>query len=104
MLCPHQARHCHVQGHPAGTPHTWPVLLGSVQVETTTLTLKILFINVCIYVVMCLFIYFWRGEGREKERERNINVWLPLALPLLVTWPTTQARALTGNGTGDPFG
>ena len=36
-------------------------------------------------------------RGREGERERNINVWLPLAYPVLGTWPTTQACALTGN-------
>ena len=39
----------------------------------------------------------------EKERERNISVWLPLAHPLLGTWPTTQACALTGNRTSDPL-
>ena len=40
----------------------------------------------------------------EKERERNINVWLPLTHPpLRGTWPTTQACALTGNQTSDPF-
>ena len=33
--------------------------------------------------------------------ERNIY-WLPLAHPLLGTWPATQAHALTGNRTGDP--
>ena len=49
-----------------------------------------------------LFI-FREGEGKEKERERNINVWLPLACPLLGTWPATQACALTGNQTGDPL-
>ena len=43
---------------------------------------------------------FRHSEGRE--RERNINVWLPLALPLLGTWPTTQACAPTGNRIGDP--
>ena len=40
-------------------------------------------------------------EGRGKWKERNINVWLPLVCPLLGTWPTTQAYALTGNRTGD---
>ena len=35
--------------------------------------------------------------------ERNINVWLFLVHPLLGTWPTIQACALTGNGTGDPL-
>ena len=49
------------------------------------------------------YLFLERGEGREKERERNINVWLPLACPLLGTWPTTQAYALTGNQTVDPL-
>ena len=44
-----------------------------------------------------IYLILERGEGREKGRERNINVWLPLAPPLLGTWPTTQASALTGN-------
>ena len=35
--------------------------------------------------------------------ERNINVWLPLVHPLLGTWRTTQACALTGNQTSDPL-
>ena len=30
-------------------------------------------------------------------------MWLPLAYPLLRTWPATQACALTGNRSGDPF-
>ena len=34
--------------------------------------------------------------------ERNID-WLPLVHPLLGTWPTTQARALTGNQISDPL-
>ena len=46
---------------------------------------------------ICLFLE--RGE----ERERNINVWLPFECPLLGTWPTTQACALTGNQIGDPL-
>ena len=50
-----------------------------------------------------LFIYLEGGEGKEKNREKNINVWLPLTCPLLRTWPTTQACALTGNQTGNPF-
>ena len=33
--------------------------------------------------------------------ERNIIVWLPLTRPLVGTWPTTQACALTGNQTGN---
>ena len=51
------------------------------------------------------FIYLFseRGKGKEKEREKNINVWLPLVVPHLGTWPTTQACVLTGNWTGDPL-
>ena len=44
-----------------------------------------------------------RREREEKERGRNINVCLPLAHPLLGTWLTTQACALTGNQTSDPL-
>ena len=49
------------------------------------------------------YVFLEKGEGREKEREGNTNAWLPPTCPLLGTWPTTQACALTGNGTGDPF-
>ena len=52
------------------------------------------------YFFMILFIYFLE-RGKEGKRERNINVWLPLTRPLLGTWPTTQACALTGNWTGN---
>ena len=37
------------------------------------------------------------GREGEREGERNISVWLPLEYPLLGTWPTTQACALTVN-------
>ena len=30
-------------------------------------------------------------------------MWLPLAHPLLGTWPSTQACVLTGNQTSDPL-
>ena len=56
-----------------------------------------------ILIFLRFYLFIFRGEGREKERERNINVWLPLAHPLLGTWPTTQACALTGNQTSDPL-
>ena len=51
------------------------------------------------------FIYFFifRKKGRERERGRDIVVWLPLTRPLLVTWPTTQACALTGNQSPGPL-
>ena len=50
-----------------------------------------------------IYLFLQRGEVGEKERERNISAWLPLECPLLGTWPTTQARALTGNRTSDPL-
>ena len=50
-----------------------------------------------------LFMYFYTGKEREKGRERNISVWLPLEHPLLGTWPTAQACALTGNQTFNPL-
>ena len=43
------------------------------------------------------YLFNFRDSGREGERERNINVWVPLEHPVLGTWPTTQACALTGN-------
>ena len=46
---------------------------------------------------------FYLFLEREKEGERSINVWLPLTHPQLGAWPTTQARALTGNRTSDPL-
>ena len=49
-----------------------------------------------------IFIHLFIFGERGKEGEGNINVWLPLVCPLLGTWPTTQACALTGNGTSDP--
>ena len=42
-----------------------------------------------------IYLFLERGGGKEKERERNINVWVPLACPLLGTWPATLACALT---------
>ena len=53
--------------------------------------------HICPYFFLkkdLIYLLLERGEGREKERERNINVWLPLARPLLGTWPATQACAL----------
>ena len=50
-----------------------------------------------------IYLFLERGEGKEKERERNINVWLPLTRPLLGTWSTPQACALTRNQTLNPL-
>ena len=55
-----------------------------------------------LFFFKILFIFLDRGEGREKEKERNISVWLPFVHPLLGTWLTTQACALTRNRTDDP--
>ena len=50
-----------------------------------------------------IYLFLERGEGKEEERERKINVWLPPMRPLLGTWPTAQACALTGNRTDGPL-
>ena len=50
-----------------------------------------------------IYLFLGRREGREKEREKNINVWLPLACPMLGTWPATQACTLTRDWTCDPL-
>ena len=51
-----------------------------------------------------IFYFFMFGERRrEDERERNINAWLPLIRPLVGTWPTTPACALTGKQTHNPL-
>ena len=44
-------------------------------------------------------LFIFREREREEQRERDTNVWLPLMRPLLGTWPTNRACALTGNRT-----
>ena len=56
-----------------------------------------------LFFLNFIYLFLERRERREKEREKNINVWLPLACPLLGTWPTIQTCALTGNGTSNPL-
>ena len=63
------------------------------------------YLNIHMHIYFLkIYLFLERGERREKERERKIDVYLPLAHPLLGTWPTTQACALTGNQTRRPFG
>ena len=52
-----------------------------------------------------LFIYFYtEGKGgRKRGRETLMCCCPPPSAPLLGTCPTTQACALTGNGTDDPL-
>ena len=61
-----------------------------------------------LYFYRFYLIFFREGGGRGKrEGEKHQCVrdtWLPLTHPLLGTWPTTQACALTGNRTSDPLG
>ena len=49
------------------------------------------------------FIYLFSEGKRGRKREQNVNGWLFLKLPWLGTWLTTQACALTGSWTSDPF-
>ena len=62
-------------------------------------------LSICVFlkILFIFFLFSERGEGKEKERMRNSNMWLPLAHPLLGTWPTTQAWSLTGNQTCNPL-
>ena len=51
-----------------------------------------------------LFIYFQREvKGRRKKGRGTSMCDLLLVCPLLGTWPTTQACALSGNQTGGPL-
>ena len=54
------------------------------------------------------YLFTFRERGRKGEREGEQHqcvrdTWLPLTHPLLGTWRTTQACALTGNWTCDPL-
>ena len=76
--------------------------------QGTSLAPCVSILNVCrvndrFFFKDFIYLFLERGEGKEKETEGNINVWLPLACPLLGTWPATQACALTGNQTSDPL-
>ena len=58
-----------------------------------------LFFKFAVNLTLLLFfkrfyLFIFREREREGEREGNIDVWLPLARPLLGTWPATQACAL----------
>ena len=55
-----------------------------------------------IYLSIYLFIFRQRRRGGEREGEKRQCV-LASHLPILGTWPTTQACALTGNGMGNPL-
>ena len=67
----------------------------------------------CFFFKKFLNLFLGRGEEREKERERerekkHQSVSCMPTTWQAVTWPTTQARALTGNGicraTPNPLG
>ena len=47
--------------------------------------------------------YLFLHKGREGERGRETSMCGCLSCPLLGTWPTPQACALTGNWTGNPL-
>ena len=83
-----------LMGHMTQFMH-WPLILFQLK-RICQLIFFFFFFNF-------IYLYLDRGEGWEKERKRNINVRLPLACPLLGTWPETQPCALTGNQTIDPL-
>ena len=49
-----------------------------------------------------LFTFRQRGRVGEREGEKHQCV-VASYMPLMGTWSETQARALTGNQTGDPL-
>ena len=51
-----------------------------------------------------LFIFREREREGEREGEKHQCVLVFFMHPLLGTWPTTWACALTGNRTGNPLG
>ena len=75
------------------TPNFWSMGQHSNQLGHISQDLEFGF----VFFKILFYLFLEREEWREKERERNISVWLPLASPLLGTWPATQACAWTGN-------
>ena len=65
--------------------------------------LKNVFFFLKIYTELYL-LFLERGREGERGRETDINVWLPLACPLLGTWPATQACALDWKSNQQLFG
>ena len=91
----------------------FPKFLGRVitpavadRLEATALDSAVLFLSLLYFTLIFKkdFIYFEREDkgGRKRGRETAICGCLSHA-PHWGTWPTTQACALTGNGTSDPF-
>ena len=60
-----------------------------------------LLISIYLFIIF-IHLYFREGKG-ERKRGRETSECGCLCAPLLGTWPATQARALTGNRTGDPL-
>ena len=63
-------------------------------------------LSACSFFFFRFYLFTFRERGREEDREGEKHCCvrekqLPLARPLLGTWPTTQAYALTGNRTSD---
>ena len=58
--------------------------------------------NSFVHFLVRVVVFLERRKEGEREGEK-CNVWLPLECPLLGTWPATQAGALTGNWTSDPW-
>ena len=70
----------------------------SLTEQVIVLLVWALFLMLAVYLFIFKdFIYLFLERKRRRKRERSINVWLPLAHPLLGTWPATRACALTGN-------
>ena len=54
-------------------------------------------------IFLRFYLFIFSQRGREGKRGRETSMCGCLSRPLLGTWPTAQACALTGNQTGDPL-
>ena len=57
-----------------------------------------------LFLFLRFYLFIFRQRGRERWRgEKHQCVGASHVPPSLGTWPTAQARALTGNQTSDPL-
>ena len=56
-----------------------------------------------LFFLIFIYLFLEKGEGREKGEGEKHQCVVASRTPLLGTWPTTQACALTRNQTSDPL-
>ena len=78
---------------PSSSPSIWSPFLWFCSWSSCLLIL--IFFCMFFFIVSVVKVIFREWGGREEESQRNINVLLPLAWPILGTWPATKTCALT---------